>query len=96
LLDVAGAPFLIHRLRLMALHDTSRVVLCVGYLREQIDQRIRPRQFGLEIVYSYDGPQPIGTLGAVRMTAPLLGCRFLILYGDTYLAPRLPSGRRRY
>jgi NDP-sugar pyrophosphorylase family protein len=42
-------------------------------------------RLGLRIDYSYDGPSPIGTLGAVRKAAPLLGERFLVLYGDTYL-----------
>ncbi len=85
LLDVAGEPFLIHQLRLLARHGATRVVLCVGYLGELIEQRIGPARFGIDITYSYDGPTPIGTLGAVRKAAPALGDRFLILYGDTYL-----------
>lgn len=85
LLEVAGEPFLIHQLRLLARHGATRVVLSVGYLGELIEQRIGPSQFGIRISYSYDGPSPIGTLGAVRKAAPALGERFLILYGDTYL-----------
>jgi NDP-sugar pyrophosphorylase family protein len=85
LLNVAGEPFLIHQLRLLAHHGAARVVLCVGYLGELIEQRIGPSQFGVDIRYSYDGPRPIGTLGAVRKAASELGDRFLILYGDTYL-----------
>ena len=85
LLDVAGEPFLIHQLRLLARHGAAQVVLCVAYLGELIEQRIGPSQFGIDITYSYDGPSPIGTLGAVRKAAPALGDRFLILYGDTYL-----------
>jgi NDP-sugar pyrophosphorylase family protein len=82
---VAGEPFLFHQLRLLAEHGAGRVVLCVGYLGELIERRVGPSQFGIEITYSYDGPSPIGTLGAVRKAAPALGDRFLILYGDTYL-----------
>jgi NDP-sugar pyrophosphorylase family protein len=85
LLTVAGEPFLIHQLRLLASHGAARVVLCVGYLGELIEQRIGASQFGIDITYSYDGPRPIGTLGAVRQAASELGDRFLILYGDTYL-----------
>ena len=85
LLNVAGEPFLIHQLRLLARHGAARVVLCVGYLGELIEQRIGPSQFGIDITYSYDGPSPIGTLGAVRKAASALGDRFLVLYGDTYL-----------
>jgi NDP-sugar pyrophosphorylase family protein len=85
LLDVAGEPFLMHQLRLLARHGAARVVLSVGYLGEMIERRIGTSQFGIEITYSYDGPSAIGTLGAVRKAAPALGERFLILYGDTYL-----------
>jgi NDP-sugar pyrophosphorylase family protein len=85
LLEVAGEPFLIHQLRLLAAHGAHRVVLCVGYLGEQIEQRVGAQRFDIEIAYSYDGPVPIGTLGAVRKATPLLGSHFLILYGDTYL-----------
>jgi NDP-sugar pyrophosphorylase family protein len=85
LLQVAGEPFLIHQLRLLASHGASEVVVCVGYLGEQIVDRIGSEQFGVWIAYSDEGPEPIGTLGAVRLAAPLLGPRFLVLYGDTYL-----------
>lgn len=60
-------------------------MLCVGYLGELIEREIGPERFGVRVAYSYDGPQPAGTLGAVRGARGLLGERFLILYGDTYL-----------
>ncbi len=85
LLEVAGEPFLIHQLRLLARHHARAVVLCVGYLGEQIERRIGAEQFGLRVAYSYDGPSQIGTLGAIRQAVPQLGQRFLVLYGDTYL-----------
>jgi NDP-sugar pyrophosphorylase family protein len=85
LLEVAGEPFLHHQLRLLAGHGAHEIILCVGYLGEQIEAAIGPSRFGLRIGYSYDGPELIGTLGAIRRAAPLLGERFLVLYGDTYL-----------
>jgi N-acetyl-alpha-D-muramate 1-phosphate uridylyltransferase len=85
LLEVAGEPFLLHQLRLLSGYGADRVVLCVGYLGERIEEQIGTERFGIEIVYSYDGPSLVGTLGAVRKAAPLLGERFLVLYGDTYL-----------
>jgi NDP-sugar pyrophosphorylase family protein len=85
LLTVAGEPFLRHQLRLLQRHGAERVVVCVGYLGELIERTLGGEQFGLRIDYSYDGPAPIGTLGAVRRAADLLGPRFLVLYGDTYL-----------
>jgi NDP-sugar pyrophosphorylase family protein len=85
LLEVAGEPFLIHQLRLLARHGAHRVVLCVGYLGERIEETIGHKQFDLDIKYSYDGLELVGTLGAIRQAVPLLGERFLTLYGDTYL-----------
>ena len=85
LLDVAGEPFLLHQLRLLAEHGADRVVLCVGYLGEMIEERVGRARYGITIEYSYDSPQLDGTLGAIRRALPLLGDRFLVLYGDTYL-----------
>ena len=41
--------------------------------------------FGVEVLYSYDGPALRGTAGALRNALPLLGERFFVLYGDSYL-----------
>lgn len=85
LLEVAGEPFLLHQLRLLAKYGINSVVLGVGYLGELIEERIGSERFGIRIAYSYDSPGLDGTLGAVRRARGLLGERFLVLYGDTYL-----------
>jgi NDP-sugar pyrophosphorylase family protein len=85
LLEVAGEPFLLHQLRLLAAHGATDAVLCVGYLGGVIEERIGGAQFGMRITYSYDSPGLDGTLGAIRRALPLLPDRFLVLYGDTYL-----------
>ncbi len=85
LLEVAGEPFLCHQLRLLAANGAEQVVLCVGYLGEQIESLLGAERFGIRLRYSFDGPQLDGTLGAVRRALALLGERFLVLNGDTYL-----------
>ena len=85
LVEVAGEPFLIHQLRLLGEHGVREAVICVGYRGEMIESRIGTERFGIEIAYSHDGPGLDGTLGAIRRALPLLGERFLVLYGDTYL-----------
>jgi NDP-sugar pyrophosphorylase family protein len=85
LIDVAGEPFLLHQLRLLARYGAERVVLCVGHLGVLIEEQIGPERFGIAIAYSYDAPGLDGTLGAIRRARGLLGERFLVLYGDTYL-----------
>ena len=42
-------------------------------------------QFGVELRYSFDGPDLLGTGGALQKALPLLGGQFLVLYGDSYL-----------
>jgi NDP-sugar pyrophosphorylase family protein len=85
LLDVAGEPFLVHQLRLLASHGARHAVICVGHRGELIESRIGPERFGVQIDYSHDSPGLDGTLGAIRRAQPLLTERFLVLYGDTYL-----------
>lgn len=96
LLEVAGEPFLMHQLRLLASHGTREVVLCVGYRGEQIEARIGDERLGIRIRYSFDAPELDGTLGAIRRALPLLGERFLVLYGDTYLRIDYAAVARRW
>src|ERR1700761_6442113 len=84
LLEVAGQPFLLHQLELLARYGARRVVLLVGYLGEQIEAAHGTERLGISISYSYDSPGLDGPLGAIRKALPLAGDRFLVLYGDTY------------
>ncbi|HKQ40350.1 MAG TPA: nucleotidyltransferase family protein [Verrucomicrobiae bacterium] len=103
LVTVAGQPFLAHQLHLLKDAGIRKVVLCVGYLGDMIEARFGDgAQLGLELKYSYDGPHPLGTGGAVRNALEFLGDQFFVLYGDSYLpidygAPArafLASGKR--
>jgi NDP-sugar pyrophosphorylase family protein len=86
LIDIAGEPFLAHQLRLLHRHGFDRVVICVGYLGEQIREFAGDgSRFGLHIDYSPDGPRLLGTAGALRRALPLLGDAFSVIYGDSYL-----------
>jgi NDP-sugar pyrophosphorylase family protein len=83
---VAGEPFIAHLLRLLASRGVTDVVLCVSHLGELIERFVgNGSRFRLTARYSYDGPQRVGTAGAVRRALPLLGDRFLLTYGDSYL-----------
>jgi NDP-sugar pyrophosphorylase family protein len=85
LLEVAGRPFLDWQLELLARYGVTRVVLCVGYLGERIEQQLGAARHGIELIYRYDPPRLAGTAGAIRGALDALGERFLVLYGDTYL-----------
>jgi NDP-sugar pyrophosphorylase family protein len=86
MVQVAGRPFLEHQLSLLADRGARRVVICVGYLGDRIMDGIGDgAHLGLEVAYSDEGREPVGTARAVARALPLLGESFLVIYGDTYL-----------
>jgi MurNAc alpha-1-phosphate uridylyltransferase len=86
LVEVAGAPFITHQLRLLRSAGLRRIIICAGYLGERIESEIGDGgSFDLRIEYAYDGPRLLGTGGALKRALPLLGRRFFVLYGDSYL-----------
>jgi NDP-sugar pyrophosphorylase family protein len=86
MVEVAGEPFVAHQLRLLRRVGVSRVVICTGYLAEQIQAYVGDgRDFGLSVLYSLDGPILLGTGGALKKALPLLGDSFFVMYGDSYL-----------
>jgi NDP-sugar pyrophosphorylase family protein len=86
LIPVAGKPFLAHQLDLLREQGIRRAVLCVGHLGETIQQQFGDgRAAGVRLEYSFDGPTLLGTGGALKQALPLLGGKFFVLYGDSYL-----------
>src|SRR5678815_3667786 len=86
LVPVAGRPFLAHQLELLRKQGITRVVLCLGYLGEMVEREFGDgRADGIQLEYSFDGPVLLGTGGALKRALPLLGEKFFVLYGDSYL-----------
>jgi NDP-sugar pyrophosphorylase family protein len=86
MIDVAGEPFIAHQLRLLRREHINRVVLCLGYLGEQVESFVRDgSSFGIDVDYSYDGQKLLGTGGALRRALKHLGPDFLVMYGDSWL-----------
>lgn len=86
LIEVAGKPFIHHQLSLLHREGVRRVVVCAGHLGEMIRDSIgNGGQFGLDVAYSFDGPTPLGTAGALTKAREQLGSTFFVLYGDSYL-----------
>jgi NDP-sugar pyrophosphorylase family protein len=86
MLEVAGEPFIAHQLRLLAREGVARVVICAGYLAEQIEAFVGDgSRFGVPVSYKVDGAKLLGTGGALRGALSLLGDEFLVIYGDSWL-----------
>jgi NDP-sugar pyrophosphorylase family protein len=86
MLEVAGEPFIAHQLRRIVGQGIQDVVICCGHLGGLISEFVGDgSRFGCRVRYSYDGPPLLGTGGAILKALPLLGPRFWVMYGDSYL-----------
>ena len=86
LLEVAGEPFAVHQIKLLARHGVRRIVFCVGCMGDQVQAALGDGQrWGVQVDYIFDGPTLLGTGGALRNALPKLGEAFFVLYGDSYL-----------
>jgi NDP-sugar pyrophosphorylase family protein len=86
LVEVNGEPFIAHQLRLLRANGITRVIVCVAYLGEIIQEYLGDgEEFGVQIEFAFDGPRLLGTAGALKQALPLLGEAFFALYGDSYL-----------
>jgi N-acetyl-alpha-D-muramate 1-phosphate uridylyltransferase len=86
LIPVAGRPFIDHQMDLLRRQGASKVVICGGYLGEEVERHVGDgTRYGLGVSYSYDGNPLLGTGGAVKKALPQLGEIFMVLYGDSYL-----------
>ena len=86
LIEVGGQPFVFRQLNYLKDQGIKRVILCTGYLGEQIEAIVgNGISMGLKVSYSPDGPVLLGTGGALRKALPLLGKQFFVLYGDSFL-----------
>lgn len=86
LIEVAEKPFIVHQLNYLQKQGVKKVVICIGYLGEMIQEVVGDgSQWGMEIAYSHDGPILLGTGGALKQALHMLGDNFFVLYGDSYL-----------
>jgi len=86
LIIVAGKPFIVRQLQYLREQGISNVVLCVGHLGNMIKSVVgNGQQFGLNVSYSEDGPNLLGTGGALINAIHLLDDHFFVLYGDSFL-----------
>jgi len=87
LAEVGGEPFLGVLLDRLFAQGVSRVVLCVGYRRQQIADYIahaRPRRPAWGVIDFSEEDEPLGTGGAIRHAQPVIGSdEFFVVNGDT-------------
>lgn len=90
LVELAGAPFIDHQLALLHRHGIRRVVMCLGYKGEMVEQHCGDgSRYGMRLSYAFDGDKLMGTGGAIARAKHLLGSNsddvVWIMYGDSYM-----------
>jgi NDP-sugar pyrophosphorylase family protein len=86
LLGVAGRPFLAWQLELLARSGFQNVLVLTGHLGDAIASFLGDGSaFGVRARTIGDGPELLGTAGALRHALDALDDEFLVTYGDSYL-----------
>jgi NDP-sugar pyrophosphorylase family protein len=86
MINIAGVPFIDHQLRYLSAQGVSQVVICAGFLGEVIQAYVGGgSRYSLDVQYSFDGEQLLGTGGSLKKALNKLGSDFFILYGDSFL-----------
>jgi D-glycero-alpha-D-manno-heptose 1-phosphate guanylyltransferase len=89
LVPVNGRPFLLILLDQLIAGGAGRVVLCTGYLGDQIRDTVGDRYLGCPVIYSHED-QPLGTGGALRQAMRHAeGDVWMVANGDSYVAAPL-------
>jgi NDP-sugar pyrophosphorylase family protein len=88
LLPVCQTPFAHFQLSWLAQHGVTDVVYSIGFMGDRIKAFVADGDpWGLRVRYVEDGPELLGTGGALRRVfdAGVLAEWFLVLYGDSFL-----------
>jgi NDP-sugar pyrophosphorylase family protein len=91
LAEVCGRPFVEYVLDHLAREGVRKVVLCIGYMGEMVQQRLGGSYRKMMLRYSHE-TVPLGTGGALRLALPMLESDpVLVLNGDSYCDTRLKA-----
>lgn len=100
LLDIGGRTLIEHHLEKLAACGVRDVVINTSWLAEQFAPALGDgSRWGLRILYSFEGAEPLETGGGMVNALPLLGdAPFLLVNGDVFTdvdfntLPRTPNG----
>jgi len=88
---VDGRPFVTFLLDQLAAVRVKRVVLCTGYLGEQVRETLGEVYSSMDLVYSQE-PSPLGTGGALCQALPFLNTEtVLAMNGDSFCETNLEA-----
>lgn len=87
MIEIIDRPFIAYQFELFKKNQLNKIIICVGNLAEQIEEFVGDgSKFGLEVSYSFDGDELLGTGGSIKKSLPLIAeDSFFVTYGDSYL-----------
>lgn len=84
LAKVRNHPFLEYLLQQLYEAGCKKVILCTGYLSDQIEKTFGIKYKGMQLLYSVE-QVPLGTAGSLRHVFPMLDSEaVLVMNGDSY------------
>ena len=86
MVDIEGRPFLELELELLRQQGLTDVVLCIAYQGAKIrDYFGDGSRLGIDLSYSVETNDLLGTAGAVKAAEALLQDEFFLIYADSYV-----------
>lgn len=86
MVKIHGKPFIQYQLELLKKNNLNDIILCVAQGSSIIENFVGDgRSFGLDVKYSYDGSNLLGTGGAIKNSLRNVNEYFFVIYGDSYL-----------
>jgi MurNAc alpha-1-phosphate uridylyltransferase len=97
LVEVRGTSLIERHLAALAAAGATTVVINLGWLGEQIAERLGSgERYGLQVLYSDERDNILETAGGIRRALPLLGSdTFLVVNADIYTDMPLPCDAPR-
>lgn len=93
LVEVGGRTLIEHHLQKLAAAGVENVVINLGWLGEQILERVGSgERYGLNVVYSPEGDNILETGGGIHRALPMLGNEaFLVINADVFTDMPVPD-----
>jgi N-acetyl-alpha-D-muramate 1-phosphate uridylyltransferase len=97
LIPFNGRPFVDWQLDLLIKNGYRDFVFCTSYKSDLIQMYLGDgSSHGINIQYSIDGDIQLGTGGAIQKAIPILGDKFGVIYGDSYLPMNYSQAEQQF
>lgn len=87
LVEINGKPFIDLKIEQLVNQGVECIYILTGYLGTQLFDYCSQKNYGVPVFFLSDGPENLGTAGALRRAIPgFKGNEFILTYGDNLLS----------